>query len=142
MLSNIKFNKFNNFNSSLKRLLYIGCLATILGSALFLSLVGCSPFGVVKNLKKLFDFKTRENEILYFDQIRSGLVLALFAIHSLLFRFAYAKEQTNGEDIMDILLNWRVSVGLFTATIGSIADSFFVISAILFTRSVLSNMRE
>lgn len=94
-------------------------------------------FSFADNIKTIFDFSPVSNEISCFHGIKAITLLILIGCHSYLFRGAshdqssvtYQKYFASGDNF---------TVDFLASTV----DTFFVLSAILFTRSVLRDLEK
>lgn len=94
-------------------------------------------FNIRKHLLSITDFKPRNDEISCFHGMRVLSLLIIVAIHSFLTK-AYSLDPQS--EIYENLSKGKKLIQLQIATV--VVDTFFIIGAILMTRSVFKDLRR
>jgi hypothetical protein len=96
-------------------------------------------FDVINNVKKIFRLETDENEITCINGIRSLAMAMIVFWHTIYLRMSN-RDTTNSGSYMKFVESWKP---IFPITLGGVAlEAFFVMSAILLTRNIFSDIKK
>lgn len=96
------------------------------------------PFDIIGNIKKVFNCDEVKNEISCLYGIRTLLMLYVISNHTIMFRFGLISA--NYKDFLKPILSNKTIAQMIGFV--NVVDTFFVMSAILFVRNCLMDMRK